>query len=76
MEAIYYFCLDFHALFSETTYAGEFDDLLFYFKFMYNTIKNLYNGGKYIKAYQKDEGKKEGKEAEGSREMISEKTNK
>ena len=54
VEAMYYFCLDFHELFCVSDYTGEYDNLLFYFKFMYNTIKHLYDGGKYIKAYMKD----------------------
>ncbi len=53
IEAIYYFVVEFHKLFLRSEYVGEYDNLLFFFCFMYNKIKGLYDGGKYLKAYSK-----------------------
>jgi len=42
IEAIYYFCVDFHKLVLQREYNGEYDNLLFFFKFMYKKIHQLY----------------------------------
>lgn len=39
IEAIYYFMKDVHTIFSGTDYAHEYDNLLFFFCFMYNKIQ-------------------------------------
>ena len=71
MEAIYYFCLDYHELFLDSQYNGEYDNLLFYFKFMYGTIKALYDGGKYIKAYTEHGGRKRKSKREKQQEKMT-----
>jgi len=43
IEAIYYFMVDYHNVISEKPYNGEYDNLLFYFKFMYEKIHQLYS---------------------------------
>ena len=43
IEAIYYFLVDFHNIVLKTGYQGEYDDLLFLFKFMYDKIHELYD---------------------------------
>ncbi|RUS76681.1 hypothetical protein EGW08_015571 [Elysia chlorotica] len=40
IEAIYYFMRDFHLFFLETKYDHEYDNLLFFFCFMYNKIQS------------------------------------
>lgn len=52
IEAIYYFVRDYHDLFVLDTYNGEYDDLLYFFTFMYKKIRHIYDGGKTLKAYQ------------------------
>ena len=52
IEAIYYFLREYHDLFLRTTYHGQYDNMLFFFNFMYHKIKGLYDGGKKLKAYQ------------------------
>jgi len=42
IEAIYYFCVDFHKEVLGRSYAGEYDNLLFFYKFMYQKIHQLY----------------------------------
>ena len=44
IEAIYYLVLDYHDLFISTNYNGEYDNLLFFFVYMYNKIHGLYSG--------------------------------
>ncbi|XP_030045431.1 tRNA-uridine aminocarboxypropyltransferase 1 [Microcaecilia unicolor] len=39
IEAIYYFLVDYHSLILKETYKGEYDNLLFFFSFMYKLIK-------------------------------------
>nr|XP_033776159.1 DTW domain-containing protein 1 isoform X2 [Geotrypetes seraphini]XP_033776160.1 DTW domain-containing protein 1 isoform X2 [Geotrypetes seraphini] len=39
IEAIYYFLVDYHNLILRETYQGEYDNLLFFFSFMYKLIK-------------------------------------
>jgi len=43
IEAIYYFMVDYHKVISEKPYNGEYDNLLFFFKFMYEKIHQLYS---------------------------------
>ncbi|XP_033732980.1 DTW domain-containing protein 1-like isoform X1 [Pecten maximus] len=65
IEAIYYFLRDYHDVFvARDEYDGRYDNLLFFFTFMYSKIRNMYNGGKNLKAYtqRKDNGKSESKE--------------
>lgn len=42
IEAVYYFCVDYHKVVLGKEYKGEYDDLLFFFKFMYQKIHQLY----------------------------------
>ena len=44
---------DFHENFLKTEYIGEYDNLLFFFTFMYRKIRTLYDGGNELKAYKK-----------------------
>ena len=53
IEAIYYFIVEYHDIFVKTRYEGQYDNLLFFFCFMYHKIKHLYDGGKKLKAYNK-----------------------
>ncbi|XP_029431570.1 DTW domain-containing protein 1 [Rhinatrema bivittatum] len=39
IEAVYYFLVDYHTLVLKETYKGEYDNLLFFFSFMYKLIK-------------------------------------
>ena len=55
IEAIYYFIVDYHKLFVGTPDDGQYDNLLFFFSYMYKKIRTLYDGGKKLKAYQKTE---------------------
>ncbi|CAH1775505.1 unnamed protein product, partial [Owenia fusiformis] len=63
IEAIYYFQLEYHQSFVPSEYTGQYDDLLFFFVFMYGTIKELYDGGKQLKAYSSPETDKNKAEA-------------
>ncbi|KAJ7396092.1 hypothetical protein BTVI_148582 [Pitangus sulphuratus] len=40
IEAIYYFLVDYHQEILKETYKGQYDNLLFFFSFMYTLIKN------------------------------------
>ncbi|GBM77247.1 hypothetical protein AVEN_71043-1 [Araneus ventricosus] len=52
IEAIYYFLVEYHRLLNpEVPYTGQYDNLLFFFKFMYFKIRTLYDPLK-LKAYQ------------------------
>jgi len=42
IEAIYYFSVDFHTQVLGKEYRGEYDNLLFFFKFMHDKIHQLY----------------------------------
>ena len=44
IEAIYYLCVDYQEIILEEDHGGEFDNLLFFFKFMYEKIHELYPG--------------------------------
>jgi hypothetical protein len=52
IEAVYYLVRDYHDLFVDSSYDGEYDNLLFFFTFMYQKIRNMYDGGKELKAYK------------------------
>ncbi|XP_063782098.1 tRNA-uridine aminocarboxypropyltransferase 1 isoform X1 [Pseudophryne corroboree] len=40
IEAIYYFMVDYHMQILEKNYDGEYDNLLFFYSFMYRLVKN------------------------------------
>ena len=42
IEAVYYLCVDFHATVLQKRYEGEYDNLLFLFKFMFEKIHELH----------------------------------
>ncbi|CAL1535654.1 unnamed protein product [Lymnaea stagnalis] len=52
IEAIYYFIKDFHTIFINSEYNHEYDNLLFFFSFMYQKIRKN-SGGNHLKAYQR-----------------------
>ena len=43
IEAIYYLCQDYHECILGKQYQGEYDNLLFFFKFMYEKLLELYS---------------------------------
>eukprot|EP00092_Neocalanus_flemingeri_P002999 GFUD01003208.1.p1 GENE.GFUD01003208.1~~GFUD01003208.1.p1 ORF type:complete len:282 (+),score=66.40 GFUD01003208.1:51-896(+) len=43
IEAIYYFCVDYNRVVLGKQYEGEYDNILFFFKFMYQKIHELYS---------------------------------
>ncbi|XP_042900462.1 tRNA-uridine aminocarboxypropyltransferase 1 isoform X4 [Parasteatoda tepidariorum] len=52
IEAIYYFIVELHNLLQpDVPYHGQYDNMLFFFKFMYYKIRTLYDPLK-LKAYQ------------------------
>ena len=52
IEAIYYFLVDFHSKVLRKTYNGEYDQLLFLYKFMYGKIHELYDHSK-LRSYNR-----------------------
>ncbi|GAB1610634.1 DTW domain-containing protein 1-like [Argonauta hians] len=52
IEAIYYFLRDYHSIFLSEDYHGEYDNLLFFFCFMYQKIRRMYDGGHRLLAYK------------------------
>ena len=42
-QAIYYFMVDYQKVIVDKEYRGEYDNLLFFFKFMYDKIHQLYS---------------------------------
>ncbi|RKP24141.1 DTW domain-containing protein [Syncephalis pseudoplumigaleata] len=56
IEAIYYFYREYHKAYATSSYAGEYDNLLYYFKFFYNRIQNEYRrtGKPFTRRYQGD----------------------
>ncbi|GAB6030281.1 DTW domain-containing protein 1 [Chamberlinius hualienensis] len=42
IESIYYLIVDLHTLFIDSSYSGEYDNLLFFFKFMFQKINTIY----------------------------------
>lgn len=53
VEAIYYFMIEYHEMFMISDYKGEYDNLLFFFTYMYQKIRKLYDGGNDLRAYKK-----------------------
>jgi len=53
IEAIYYFLVDFHNIALRKSYLGEYDNILFLFKFMYEKIHELYDHNS-LRAYTRD----------------------
>lgn len=43
IETIYYMLVQFHTAFEKREYGGEYDDMLFFFSYMYELIQNYYN---------------------------------
>ncbi len=41
-QAVYYFCVDFHEKLLRTPYQGQYDNLLFLFKFTHGKINGIY----------------------------------
>ena len=52
IEAIYYFLVDYHAKVLGQCYQGEYDELLFLYKFMYGKILELYDRSK-LRSYNR-----------------------
>ena len=52
IEAIYYFLVDFHTKVLGQSYHGEYDQLLFLYKFMYSKIHELYDRSK-LRSYNR-----------------------
>jgi DTW domain-containing protein YfiP len=52
IEAIYYFLVDFHVKVLKKSYNGEYDQLLFLYKFMYGKIHQLYDRSK-LRSYNR-----------------------
>ncbi|XP_076458311.1 tRNA-uridine aminocarboxypropyltransferase 1-like isoform X2 [Babylonia areolata] len=53
IEAVYYFMREYHEDVLEKTYCNEYDNLLFFFTYLYHTIRERQHGGKELKAYQR-----------------------
>ena len=53
IEAIYYFVREYHEEIMGGTYMNEYDNLLFFFVYFYRKIREKYQGGKELKAYQR-----------------------
>lgn len=59
IEAIYYCAREYHDNCSEVPYGGQYDNLLFFFCYFYQKIKNLTSKtGKKLKAYHQERRKK------------------
>ena len=52
IEAIYYFLVDYHTKVLRKPYGGEYDQLLFLYKFMYGKIHQLYDRSK-LRSYNR-----------------------
>jgi len=50
IEAIYHFCVLYHTSVLQKPYEGEYDNLLFFFKYMFKKIRKLYDP-KLLRAY-------------------------
>jgi len=48
IEAIYYFLVDYHQIVLQKEYIGDYDNILFFFKFMYQKIHKLYDPALYL----------------------------
>ncbi|XP_071157246.1 tRNA-uridine aminocarboxypropyltransferase 1-like isoform X1 [Mytilus edulis] len=44
IESIYYLVCDYHEMFMSVNYDGDYDNLMFFFSYMYNKIHGLYKG--------------------------------
>ncbi|XP_070187118.1 tRNA-uridine aminocarboxypropyltransferase 1-like isoform X2 [Littorina saxatilis] len=53
IEAIYHFVREYHEDVLGATYLNEYDNLLFFFVYFYRKIRDKYQGGKGLKAYQR-----------------------
>ncbi|XP_076426692.1 tRNA-uridine aminocarboxypropyltransferase 1 isoform X3 [Peromyscus maniculatus bairdii] len=49
IEAIYYFLVDYHSDMLKEKYKGQYDNLLFFYSFMYRLIKNAKGSGEKTK---------------------------
>ncbi|XP_006500195.1 tRNA-uridine aminocarboxypropyltransferase 1 isoform X2 [Mus musculus] len=49
IEAIYYFLVDYHSAVQKEKYRGQYDNLLFFYSFMYRLIKNARGSGEKAK---------------------------
>ncbi|CAO2578992.1 tRNA-uridine aminocarboxypropyltransferase 1 [Lemmus lemmus] len=49
IEAIYYFLVDYHSDMLKEKYKGQYDNLLFFYSFMYRLIKNAKDSGEKTK---------------------------
>lgn len=49
IEAIYYFLVDYHSDMLKEKYKGQYDNLLFFYSFMYRLIKNAKGSGEKAK---------------------------
>ncbi|XP_021050464.1 DTW domain-containing protein 1 [Mus pahari] len=49
IEAIYYFLVDYHSEVQKEKYRGQYDNLLFFYSFMYRLIKNARDSGEKAK---------------------------
>jgi len=52
IEAVYYFFRIYHRVYGSQPYSGQFDNLLFFFRYMFNKIREMYGSHK-LKAYTK-----------------------
>ena len=43
IEAIYYFLVDYHKIVLGKVYSGQYDNLLFFYSFMYDLVKRKTN---------------------------------
>ena len=55
IEAIYYFMMDLHDIFISSEPTHQYDNLLFFFCYLYSKISNASKGGKGIKSYERDQ---------------------
>jgi len=51
IEAIYYFLREYHTAFLKEPYNGDYDNLLFLFKYFYLKIRDYHEGGEKLRAY-------------------------
>lgn len=49
IEAIYYFLVDYHRAVQKEEYRGQYDNLLFFYSFMYRLIKEARRSGEKAK---------------------------
>jgi hypothetical protein len=63
IEAIYYFVREYHENILGGSYLDEYDDLLFFFVYFYRKIREKYQGGRELKAYQRQHAGESGNAA-------------